>query len=425
MSSCSNNHSKAPQWYIGKPLYEVYLRALSDDGSINALTERLDDYKQMGVETLWLMPIHPVGELGRKGGAGSPYSVADYFEIAEEYGTKEDFKRLVTEAHKRDMRIMMDMVINHSANDHHLMNEHPEWWMHDSTGAFAREVADWSDVTDWNHDNPETRRHLTDALLYWVNDFDVDGFRCDVAGLVPNEFWMPAIHELKQAKPSLFMLAEWGDIDILGQGLFDAGYDWELYHRMRDHQKGTVGLDSLWKVISHTNEALPQGKQMMRFVENHDEQRSAKEFGWPGVKPYSALVFSLPGVPLVYQGQEIGETHKPSLFDPEPIDWDAPAEGVKEYYTELLSLRNSNPALRYGTARRVAVDAPETLVLVRDCQRQSVLVAINFSEEQQTVSLPAADATVQWSELTPNDKPMVDGSFTLQPGAYRMFGVSH
>lgn len=423
MSSCASNESKAPAWYIGKPLYEVYLRALSQEGTINALTGRLDDYKAMGVETLWLMPIHPVGKLGRKGSAGSPYAVADYFEISPEYGTKEDFRHLIEEAHERKMRIMMDMVINHSANDHHLMKDHPDWWMHDSTGAFTREVPDWSDVTDWNHDNDETRQHLTDALLYWVQEFDVDGYRCDVAGMVPDEFWLSAIQELKSAKPSLFMLAEWGDPQILGEGLFDAAYDWELFHRMKAHQRGLVGLDSLWKVIDRTNKSLPAGKQMMRFIENHDEHRSAEDFGWPGVQPYAALTFSLPGVPLLYVGQEIGETHRPILFEPEPIDWSTPVPGVKEFYTELLKLRNGNPALLYGTARRVPVDAPETLVFVRDSKQQSVLVAINFSEEPQTVQLPAADASMAWVELTRNDETIADGEFSLQPGQYRIFGI--
>jgi len=412
----------APQqmWFYGRPLYEIYLRAYSPEGRISALTANLDQFKAMGIETIWIMPIFPNGELGRKGSAGSPYAVRDYFNIAEEYGTLEDFAELVNQAHQRGMKIMLDMVMNHSSNDYPLMEQHPDWWYHDSTGAFSREVPDWSDVTDWNYDNDEAREYLKKALLFWVRDYDVDGYRCDVAGFVPNDFWKPVINELREIKPDLFMLAEWEDYSLLNAG-FNAAYDWTLYHRLFAHREGTVGLDSLWRVIDGVNKTIPAGKLMMRFVENHDERRSAEKFGWPEVKPYAALIYTLPGIPLLYSGQEAGETHKPSLFEPEPIDWSAADPEVNQFYRELLALRNGNNALLRGGCERVAVDAPEVLVFQRECKSQRLLVAINFSEEEQTVTLSETGANTPWVELTGEGLPMNEGSFTLPVYGYKIF----
>jgi len=403
------------QWYYGAPLYEVYLRALSKEGTFNALTARLDTLKAMGVNNLWLMPIFPVGVKGRKGSVGSPYSVRDYFDVGREYGTKDDFKALVDSAHARGMKVILDMVMNHSANDYPLMAEHPDWWYHDSTGAFSREVADWSDVTDWNYDNKEARKYLESALEFWVREFDVDGYRCDVAGMVPNDFWKPAIRNLRELKPDVFMLAEWEDHSVLDAG-FDAVYDWTLFHRMRAMSEGKVGVDSLWRIISRTQNTLPEGKEMMHFVENHDEKRSAATFGWPGVKPYAALVFTLPGIPLLYTGQEIGAPHKPSLFDPEPVAWDSAKAGVRPFYSKLVHVRDENPALRRGDLQRVRVKAPGVLAFTRKSERQRLLVAINFSGEEQMVTLPPVQAKRVWSEL--GSGMLADSTFVLAADGY-------
>lgn len=407
-------------WFYGSPLYEVYVRSFSREGTFAALTARLDELKAMGLNELWLMPIYPVGVEGRKGSAGSPYSVRDYYDVGSEYGTKEEFKALVDAAHARGMKIILDVVMNHSANDYPLMSEHPDWWFHDSTGAFSREVADWSDVTDWNYDNEEAREYLAGALEFWVREFDIDGYRCDVAGMVPNDFWKPTIHKLREIKPDLFMLAEWEDHSIFEAG-FDAAYDWTLFHRMRATREGKVGLDSLWKIIQASESSLPKGKEMMHFVENHDEQRSARTFGWPEVKPFSELIFTLPGIPLIYSGQEIGQTHKPSLFDPEPIPWDSAAAGVKPFYEGLVKLRNENPGLRYGDLRRVPVDNPEVLAFTRECGRQHLLVTINFSGEEQTVTLPAIITKRAWSERTGEGAMLADSSFAIEAFGFKMF----
>ncbi len=406
-------------WHIGQPLYEVYLRAFTPAGTLEGVLLELDRLQELGVKTVWLMPIHPVGFEGRKGSSGSPYSVRDYFAVGEEYGTGEDLKRLVNEVHKRDMKLILDVVINHSANDHVLMEEHPDWFARDSLGNFTREVADWWDITDWDHTNPEARRHLREALLYWVREFDVDGFRCDVAGMVEDIFWEEAIDSIRAVKPDAFMLAEWGEPRMFELG-FDAIYDWKLYHSMRAHAEGKASLDSLWRVIRRPLGDEAGGELPMRFIENHDEPRSAEVFGWPGARPYAALIFTLPGIPLIYNGQEIGAEHKPSIFDPDPVHWEQGSEEVRRTYRRLATLRAESDVLRQGDYRRVSSGNESVLLFTRSLEGRKLLVAINFSGTEATTSpVPGGG---QWVPLAKEDIAFhEDGSLTLAGYEWQIF----
>lgn len=202
------------KWFYGKPLYEIYTRSCTEDGTLNGLTERLPEIKALGVDNIWLMPIQSIGELGRKGTSGSPYSIRDYYSINDEYGNMDDFRNLVRQAHNLDMHVILDVVFNHSANDQVEMKEHPNWFAHDSLGNFTRQVADWSDVTDWNFREPEVQRYLVRVLQYYVRDVGVDGFRCDVAGLVPAEFWNYATGAVKSLKPDVFSGRMGGSSDV-------------------------------------------------------------------------------------------------------------------------------------------------------------------------------------------------------------------
>jgi len=407
------------RWHYGRPLYEVYVRSFSYDGNLDGVTAKLDELKELGIKTLWLMPVHPHGELGRKGSMGSPYSTYDYFAIGEEYGTKEDFRELIEAAHARDMKVILDIALNHSANDHIEMENHPDWYAQDSTGAFTREVADWSDITDWNFDNPETHQYLESILTYWVKEFNLDGYRCDVAGMVPGEFWFNAIQKIREIKPNVFMLAEWEDEWILDKG-FDAGYDWNLFHRMRDHKKGSIDLDSLWTAIKSREEKYPEHALPMRFVENHDEHRSAEEFGWPGVKPYAALIFTIPGIPLIYNGQEIGATHKPTLFETEPVYWAQKQKGVYAFYHELLKHRNSRDALRAGASQRIECNDSDVLMFTRTFGKETILVAINFSDQLKEVAIPEKLLKKRW-HLINNEHRFLGEKETLDILDYNMW----
>ncbi|MCB2210634.1 DUF3459 domain-containing protein [bacterium] len=408
----------AEDWFMGQPLYEVYLRAYSDDGTLTALTADLDRLQNLGVKTLWLMPIFPVGVEGRKGTAGSPYSVQDYYEIGDEYGTLDDLKTLVKEAHDHDMAVILDVVMNHSANDHHLMSEHPDWYMKDEDGNFTREVADWSDITDWDHSSEGARNYLIGSLIHWIEEADIDGYRCDVAGMVPADFWEQAIPQLRQRKPNVFLLAEWEDPWILDTG-FNAGYDWNLYHRMKEHAHGGISTDSLWSAVEQKHTLYPPGKQAMRFIENHDEPRAAEAFGWPNLRPYGALIYTLPGIPLLYTGQEIGETHKPSLFEDEPVNWQAGDPEIGSFYRDLLALRTQYTALREGSTVRLPYDGDNVLLFQRIHDDERMLVAINFGDQDATVERPPSLGAGDFVDVT--DSSPLEAEFTVPGYGYRVF----
>ncbi len=376
-----------PPWIDGYPLYEVFPRAFSSEGTFKALEGRLPELKTRGFQNLWLMPIYPIGEVGRKGSLGSPYAVRDYFEVNPEYGSKEDFAALVSVAHRLDMKIMLDMVINHSANDHLEMTAHPDWFYHDSSGAFSREVADWSDVTDWNFANPGARAYLDSALLYWAQEYDVDGYRCDVAGMVPDDFWQGIIPRLQALKADFFMLAEWESPQMHLDG-FNATYDWSLYHAMIAHHEEKITLDSLWQVIEARQKDYPTNSLPLRFIENHDQERAASVFGLEASQAYAALIFTLPGIPLVYNGQEIGADHRPTLFEKDSLPWQSPNAAVEELYRQLLELRHQLLSLRDGGLKRLPVEpAKKTLAFLRTCGSKSALVLINFSDQTAVINL--------------------------------------
>ena len=391
--------NSVPAWMDGYPLYEVYVRDITPEGTFSALEQRLPELNSFGINNLWLMPIHPIGEKGRKGTAGCPYSVRDYFEVGEEYGTMEDFDNLVKAAHNLGMKVILDMVINHCANDHVEMQNHPEWYAQDSTGNFTREVADWWDVTDWNFENPETVTYLDSMLTFWVKEHDVDGFRCDVAGMVPDEFWAKVIPNLKKIKPYLYMLAEWESPNMYNAG-FHSTYDWHLYHTVKSHKEGKTIVADLWKAVSRIDSLFPPQAMPLRFVENHDQLRSRSVFG-EEYYLYAGMVFTLPGIPLLYNGQEAGETHKPSLFEKEPINWKAADGELYEFYRRMTFLRNNEEILRKGSLEKVSVGGEDILAYLRILDKKHIIIIINFGASEDYLMLPAEvfNRVHEWEEL--------------------------
>ncbi|RMG61264.1 MAG: alpha-amylase [Calditrichaeota bacterium] len=330
----------APEWARRGVLYELYVRAFSPEGTFRGAMARLDHLEHLGVDVVWLMPIYPIGQAGRKGSLGSPYSVRDYRAVNPELGSEADFRALVNEIHRRGMKVILDIVPNHSANDHPFMATHPDWFMRDEQGNFTREVPEWSDVTDLNYDNPELRAYMKETLLYWVREFDIDGYRCDVAGMVPLDFWRDALAALKAEKPDIYLLAEWEDPQLLLAG-FHSDYDWTLYHLLKDirHKKNRTA--EAVSLVAEKDSLYPRNALPMRFLENHDEERSLSVFGAAGIQAYATFLFTLPGIPLIYAGQEWGELHRPSLFEREPIHWEQADSSLLELYRGLIRMRKT------------------------------------------------------------------------------------
>ena len=376
-----------PVWIEEGPLYEIFVRAFSAEGTFKQVEQRLDYLQDLGVNKIWLMPIYPIGEKGRKGKLGSPYSVRDYYKVNPELGTEDDLHSLIKNVHQRGMHIIVDMVANHVSNDYVEMKDKPYLFARDDEGNFTREVADWSDVTDFDYDHPETRIYMKDVMKYWIKKFDFDGFRCDVAGMVPTDFWEETVKELKQIKPDIYMLAEWED-PALQVKAFHSTYDWTLYHLLKDIRKGKKAASMAPEWVEEKRSFYPQNALPLRFIENHDEERAAKVFGKKGFKPFAAFIFSIYGVPLIYNGQEWGETEKPTLFDKVEIDWKNQDSGILDFYRKLIRLRREQPALRSKHLTILKNDLPNKVMsFLKRAGKSQLAVVLNTGGEEIVVTL--------------------------------------
>ncbi len=266
------------EWVRDGVIYEIYPRAFSQQGNFNAITARLDELKDLGVTILWLMPIHPIGQEKKKGTIGSPYAVRDYYGINPDYGTADDLKRLVSEAHARGLKVIIDIVANHTSWDSVLM-KHPEFYKRDAKGNITYPY-DWYDIAALNYDNQQLRRYMTDMLKYWIREFDLDGFRCDVAGEVPTDFWENARRELEQIKPDIVMLAEAHKAELLVSA-FDLDYSWPLHSALTNVLQGRGRASDLRDEWEKEVKEWPKGALHMRFSDNHDERRAIARFGEP------------------------------------------------------------------------------------------------------------------------------------------------
>ncbi len=413
----------APQWIQDGPVYEIYVRAFSKEGSFKAVQDRLPYLKKLGVGTLWLMPIYPIGEQGRKGSLGSPYSVRDYYQVNTEYGNEQALKNLIKAVHGAGMHIIVDMVANHTANDYVAMTNHPEMFLKDEKGGFTREVADWSDVTDFDYSKPQTRNYMKAVLKYWIKEFDFDGYRCDVAGMVPLDFWQDAVSELLPIKRNLYMLAEWEDPKF-HLNAFHSTYDWTLYHLLKDIYAAKKAANLALEWIEEKKNLYPQNALPLRFIENHDEQRSAHKFGRKGYKPFAAFIFSMYGVPLLYNGQEWGETVKPSLFEKNRIEWENQDLQTLNYYTKLIRLRKKYPAFTSKELQILPNDhSDKVLTYIKKAGTESVLFVLNLSGEKAKINLTlnSRKMVLKWFDLLQSKE--VKTGFLNKPIVVEPFGV--
>lgn len=377
----------APEWLRDGVVYEIFPRNFSVAGNFNGITARLDELKQLGVNILWLMPIHPLGEKMKKGTLGSPYAVKDYYAINPDYGTAADFKRLVTEAHQRGLKVIIDVVANHTAWDS-VMMAHPEFYKQDANGRIIPPVPEWTDVAGLNYDNPKLRQYMIDMLKYWVKDFDVDGFRCDVAYMVPTDFWEQARAELEKVKPDIMMLAEASKPELLLKA-FDIDYSWPLHatlNKVLIEGAPASELEASWK---ESQEQFPHGSLHLRISDNHDEARAVARFGIRGALAAEVLMLTLDGVPLIYNGMEVGdatESGDPALFEKMPIFWnpkDRPP--LRETYRDLIRLRK-----QYAPFRNDRViwlhnsHERDLLTFMRLDGKDEFVIVINFSNRTVT-----------------------------------------
>lgn len=384
-------------------IYEVNVRQFSDEGSFAAVQAQLPRLEALGVDILWLMPIHPISELKRKGGLGSYYSVADYTAVNPEFGTEEDFRSLVNEAHSRGFKVILDWVANHTGWDHPWVSNNPDWYTKDASGNITHPVGtDWTDVADLNYDKLDMRLAMIDAMKYWVSEFDVDGFRADVAGQVPTDFWDAARVAIEQVKP-VFMLAEDSSNSGLLKTAFDANYGWTLMGLLNSLAQGTSNANKFMFKVKGLQTKYRNGAFAMNFITNHDENSwNGTEFERLGenVKIGAVLSFTVPGMPLIYNGQEVGLDRRLEFFEKDAIEWPAEADwGNSEweiFYQRLVALKHYNPALwTAGAGSRIEffdVNNQNLVAFYRQVNGNTVIVLANPSSS-------AVEANLNWGDL--------------------------
>jgi len=417
-----------PVWSRNATIYQINLRQFTEEGTLRAAESQLPRLKDLGADILWLMPIHPIGKKNRKGSLGSPYAVQDYLAVNPEFGELADLQHFVQAVHALGMYVILDWVANHTAWDNPLTQEHPEWYTRDWKGDFCPTPwRDWDDVIDLDFGNPELRKYMTEALKYWVINADIDGYRCDVAGFVPLDFWNHVRRELEAVKP-VFLLAEWESRDLHAES-FDMTYGWSWYDALHKITMGEADLNVLFTFYSHNEKEYPHDSIRMLFVSNHDKNSwEGTEFEQFGDGLEAAIVLSVigGGMPLIYNGQEAGNPKRLAFFEKDPIQWRPHPLG--DFYKKLFALKHENTALWNGKwgARMIQVhnSAPlNVLSFVRQNETEKVFAVLNLSAEPQTVTFRDGLYHGDYTDFFSGERVSLDDStqLLLPPWGYKVF----
>lgn len=386
-------------WVRRSGLYEVFVRDFSPEGTFRGLTQGLDRIHASGADVLWLMPIHPIGVKNRKGTLGSPYAVKDYRSVNPEYGTPEDFRALVQAVHAKDIKLILDFVPNHTAADHPWVTEHPEYYHRNDRGEpevprdETGKLTDWTDVLALDYGNPAVRREIIAAMRYWLVEYGIDGFRVDVAGFIPKDFWREATPQLRAAVPRpILLLAEWGDLEMHRVG-FDLTYGWDSYKRVKAVWNGEPASSFVQGELPDM-ETMPPGGMRMRFTTNHDESAwdnppMALFGGSAGARAAFVAIALLPGRPLLYNGQEVESPQKLALFEKEAIAW-PPDAVARRFYRSVVTLARQEPDLLSRNLRAVETSAAEDVIAYR---RGNVLVLVNTRPRHVTARVTGFPVT--------------------------------
>ncbi|MGF1669674.1 MAG: alpha-amylase family glycosyl hydrolase, partial [Balneolaceae bacterium] len=402
-------------------IYEVNIRQYTSEGTFNAFSEHLPRLKEMGVKILWLMPIHPIGEKKRKGTLGSYYSVVDFKDVNPEFGTRDDFRNLVQQVHELDMKIIIDWVANHTAWDAVWTQSNPEFYSVDDDGNFFPPVEDWEDVIQLNFENEGLRAAMHDALEYWVREFNIDGYRCDVAYFVPTDFWNEARRRLDSIKP-VFMLAE-AEVPELHEIAFDMSYAWDYAQTIRDVGAGLKGLDAIDDVMEKDLARFAKSDYRMYFTTNHDEN------SWKGSDPdlygenfenFAVMSATIWGMPLIYSGQEEGLDKQLEFFEKDEIEWGD--FKYEDFFTTLLNLNRNNRALWNGEAGGDFVKMPTNndnsiYSYKRVNPDDEVFVILNFSNSSEEFTFIDGSQGL-WNDVFNDSEIAIEATMSMPAHGY-------
>ena len=423
-----------PEWSLDANIYEVNIRQYTPEGTLDAFRAHLPRLEALGVEILWLMPIYPISTTRRKGTMGSYYAISDYSAVNPNFGTKEDFRELVTEAHERGMKLILDFVPNHTGWDHHWLEEHPEYYTRDAAGNVidpinpeTQESWDWTDVADLDYRNQDLQAAMVDELLYWIDSFAIDGYRMDIASEVPIEFWAYASEQMRRAKPDIFLLAEAEKPSLRNREYFAADYGWEFHHLLNRLAQGEVAPRQLIRWHKEDRTEYDHGFHM-QFITNHDENSwngTVFERMGKNVAPCAVIAFTFDGMPLIYGGQEAGLDKRLEFFEKDLISWRDTSR--YSFYRALLRTKQENPALWNGVAggelEILATPHPrKTMAYARVKEDRSVLVFVNLDVMAHTFPFENTELTGSYRDIFSGETvEMTTGtSFELPPHSYRV-----
>ncbi len=436
LTSCCKHHCCHEQlrhtcWAYDATIYEMNTRQLTPEGTFAAAESLLPAMKENGIDIIWVMPCQPIGQITRKGTLGSYYSIIDYCAINPEFGTMADFKHFLSAAHEQGMKVILDWVANHTAPDSE-WTKNDGWHYRDSLGNLMVQY-DWTDISKLNYDNADMRAAMKQAMRFWLDSVGIDGFRCDVAGEVPTDFWNEAMGELKAEHPKMFTLAENEDkAQELTETAFDMYYGWELHHLMNDVAQGNKSVNDLWAYFQKCDTTIRPEAIRMNFTSNHDENSwNGTEYERMGdaADLFTAFTYIVPGMPLIYTGQPSGNNHRLEFFEKDVIDTLMSDGGKKaELYAKLNALRADNRALwsnELGAPMtRLSADNDAVFACARHkacehCGSNTVIAVMNMSAEQQTVTLQLGDWVGTYHCLCGHDVELTaEHNLTLDPWQY-------
>jgi glycosidase len=417
-----------PEWTRDAVIYQVNQRQMTPEGTFRAAEAHLPRIRDLGADIVWLMPVNPIGEVNRKGPLGSPYAVQDYLAINPEFGTMEDLRHFVDTAHQLGLKVILDWVANHTAWDNVLVDQHPEWYVRDWKGDFRPTPWwDWDDIIDLDYDKVPLREYMAEAMCHWVREADVDGFRCDVAGFVPLDFWERVREQLETLKP-VFLLAEWESRD-LHEAAFDASYAWSWNSAMHALAQGRTDLEPLRVYYAWNTRSWPRDAMRMTFVSNHDMNAwEGTEFEQFGDALEASIVLSVvgEGIPLIYNGQEAGSDKRLLFFDKDAIEWREHELG--EFYRRLFALKKAHPALWNGAWGAPMIRIPNSheaqwLTFLREHpDGDRVLALFNFGPEAASATLGEGPYDGTWRDAFTGEDVSIDqgASLPLPAWGYRV-----
>lgn len=415
-----------PEWVYDAVIYEVNTRQFTPEGTFNALTEHLPRFQELGVDILWFMPIQTIGEEDRKGTLGSYYSIKNYTEINSEFGTLDDFKSVVSVAHNLGMKVVLDWVANHTSRDAVWVEEHPEWYVRDSLGGLAVRY-DWTDIAQLDYSNDELRSEMISSMMFWINETDIDGFRCDVAYELPTDFWVVASDSFKSLKSDIFLLAE-AEKPELNETVFNAFYAWDFHHTMNSVAQGKSNVDSLRLSLSNMISSFPSHAIPMFFTSNHDENSwNGTEFERMGeaAEAFAALIYVMPGMPLIYSGQEVGFDNRLEFFEKDTIDW-TDTDSFTDFYAELSNLKEHNPALQSqekdGEMVEITNSNPGSVwSFSRKYGDNEVISVFNLTDQEVDVTFNEQVPGRDYYTFPDSNKAESVKEMTLSPWSYKIY----